>query len=60
MTVNGTMTVLGHETGPMQAGISGLGHILLTVALAFFLGALHRGVRAAERSTGPVAATARG
>ncbi|MFF3669396.1 DUF2871 domain-containing protein [Microtetraspora malaysiensis] len=36
MTVHGTMTVLGKETGAAIAGIAGMGHILLTVALVLF------------------------
>jgi hypothetical protein len=45
MVFIGTRSVLGHsaESG-MINGIAGLGHILLTVALAFFLAALYRGV----------------
>jgi hypothetical protein len=33
MTVKGTLTVLGHETGEPLALVAGLGHILLTVGL---------------------------
>lgn len=36
LTFNGTNTVLGGTTSPMVAGISGMGHILLTIALALF------------------------
>ncbi|GLX02549.1 DUF2871 domain-containing protein [Microtetraspora sp. NBRC 16547] len=36
MTVHGTLTVLGKTSGAALAGIAGLGHILLTVALILF------------------------
>ncbi len=43
MLVKGTFEVLGSWTDrPMYAGIAGLGHILLTVALAVILVALRR------------------
>ncbi|MCX2731177.1 DUF2871 domain-containing protein [Saccharopolyspora sp. NFXS83] len=42
MAVNGTMTVLGEPTGAALAGISGLGHILLTVGLVCLFTAIHR------------------
>lgn len=42
LTLHGTMTVLGNETGPAIAGIAGLGHILLTVALVLFFLCLRR------------------
>ncbi|MFE3454182.1 DUF2871 domain-containing protein [Nonomuraea sp. NPDC059194] len=42
LTLHGTMTVLGKETGPAIAGIAGLGHILLTVALVLFFLCLRR------------------
>lgn len=50
LVVHGTMTVLGTGAGSAVAGIAGLGHILLTVALAFLLGALHRGIASAQPS----------
>ncbi|MEV4244251.1 DUF2871 domain-containing protein [Streptosporangium canum] len=42
LTLHGTMTVLGNKTGPAIAGIAGLGHILLTVALVLFFLCLRR------------------
>lgn len=36
MIVRGTMTVLGHQAGPALDGISGLGHITITLGLIFF------------------------
>ena len=36
MTFNGTNTVLGNPTSDALAGISGMGHILLTIALILF------------------------
>lgn len=36
LTFNGTNTVFGGTTSPMMAGISGMGHIVLTVAIAIF------------------------
>ncbi len=36
MTFNGTNTVLGNSTSDAVAGMSGVGHILLTVALVLF------------------------
>src|SRR5689334_1087098 len=36
MTFNGTNTVLGNSVRPAIAGMSGVGHILLTVALILF------------------------
>ena len=42
MLVKGTFEVLGSWTDrPMYAGIAGLGHILLTVALAVILSLIH-------------------
>ncbi|WP_431999030.1 DUF2871 family protein [Streptomyces fungicidicus] len=45
MTVHGTITVLGKDTGPAISGIAGMGHILLTVALVFFFVCLHHRLR---------------
>jgi len=36
MIVRGTMTVLGHQAGAALDGISGLGHIVITLGLIFF------------------------
>ncbi|TDO67185.1 uncharacterized protein DUF2871 [Kribbella sp. VKM Ac-2571] len=36
MIVRGSMTVLGHEPGAALDGISGLGHITITLGLIFF------------------------
>jgi hypothetical protein len=50
MILIGTRTVLGHTAeNSMIDGIAGLGHILLTVALAFFLAALYRGISTAQQ-----------
>jgi hypothetical protein len=58
LVVHGTMTVLGHETGPAISGVAGLGHIGLATGLIFFLLALKERVHAAERA--PAAPTADG
>lgn len=52
LVVHGTMTVLGTSAGSAVAGIAGLGHILLTVALAFLLAALYRGIGSSESTGG--------
>jgi len=49
MAVHGTMTVLGEETGAALAGIAGMGHIVLTVALIVFVVVLARKVWASTR-----------
>ena len=36
MLVRGTMPVLGHQAGAALDGISGLGHIVITLGLIFF------------------------
>jgi hypothetical protein len=36
LTFNGTNTVLGNSMSPAVAGMSGIGHILLTIALILF------------------------
>ncbi|MDX2969305.1 DUF2871 domain-containing protein [Kribbella solani] len=36
LLTRGTMTVLGHQPGPALDGISGLGHITITLGLIFF------------------------
>lgn len=41
MVTIGTKTVLGESTGAALAGMSGLGHILLTVSLVLFFLCLH-------------------
>lgn len=40
MIVHGVMSVLGKQASGMTAGISGIGHILLTVGLGFFFNVL--------------------
>ncbi|MBE9389275.1 DUF2871 domain-containing protein [Vagococcus salmoninarum] len=45
MTVKGSLTVLGNETGPAIAGISGLGHIIMTVGIAFLFHSLSKAVK---------------
>ena len=56
--VNGTRTVLGHgvEVPPALAGISGLGHILLTVGFVLLFVALGRAVRDQQPATAVVPA----
>ncbi len=56
MGVHGTRTVLGLESGPALAGVSGLGHMLLTAALVALFVALQRTVIAPKghaRTAGP-------
>jgi hypothetical protein len=48
MTFNGTNTVLGNTTGAAVAGISGVGHILLTIALILFFVCLRPALFAAQ------------
>jgi hypothetical protein len=57
LVFHGTMTVLGHQTGPAVSGIAGLGHIGLTAGLVFFLLALKERVDAAERAAAPASAS---
>jgi len=38
--VHGSMTVLGHESGPAIAGIAGMGHIFITIGLVLMFIAL--------------------
>jgi hypothetical protein len=40
LTLHGSLTVLGHETGPMLAGFAGLGHMLLTAGLVLLFATL--------------------
>ncbi|AAT88514.1 hypothetical protein ATY41_11700 [Leifsonia xyli subsp. xyli] len=47
MMAHGVLTVLGEKISAGVAGIAGIGHILLTVALVLFLVVLGRGVFAA-------------
>lgn len=46
MLIIGIGDVAGQATKPMLAGISGLGHIIITVGIAFFLVALGKRVNA--------------
>jgi hypothetical protein len=50
MIVRGSMTVLGHEPGAALDGISGLGHIVITVGLIFFFVNLGKRVHAQEET----------
>lgn len=45
LSVNGTRTVMGHESNPALAGISGTGHIAIAVGLAMFFLSLGRAVQ---------------
>ncbi|MBG6057232.1 hypothetical protein RCH16_000424 [Cryobacterium sp. MP_M5] len=49
MIANGVITVTGGTSSPAIAGISGLGHILITTALGILFVALGRQVRAHAR-----------
>ncbi|MCO6007918.1 DUF2871 domain-containing protein [Actinoallomurus purpureus] len=55
MTLHGTLTVLGHESGDAIAMVAGLGHILLTVGLILFFVTLGKRIPArrevADQST---------
>jgi hypothetical protein len=44
------MTVTGHQTGAALDGISGLGHIVLTLGLIFFFVNLGKCLPAKEKS----------
>ncbi|REH79674.1 DUF2871 domain-containing protein [Staphylococcus felis] len=43
--VNGIATIKGFETGPAIAGISGLGHILITLAFVIFYIMMHKAIK---------------
>ncbi|AQP54254.1 hypothetical protein CBF34_03640 [Vagococcus penaei] len=45
MLINGTTTVLGKATHPAMAGISGLGHIIMTIGLIYFFIVLKNAVK---------------
>ena len=49
MIVRGTMTVLGHQAGAALDGISGLGHITITLGLIFFFVNLGKCLPAKEK-----------
>ncbi|RZT14927.1 uncharacterized protein DUF2871 [Kribbella sp. VKM Ac-2569] len=50
MIVRGSMTVLGHEPGAALDGISGLGHITITLGLIFFFVNLGKCLHAQEKT----------
>ena len=50
MIVRGSMTVLGHEPGAALDGISGLGHIVITLGLIFFFINLGKQLPAKEKA----------
>lgn len=50
MAVHGTLTVLGEDTSAAVAGIAGMGHIIVTVALLILMVSLTRIVWAATRA----------
>lgn len=56
MIWHGSLTVLGDESSAMIAGIAGLGHILLAVALIVFFVALRRAVVGHSTAHEPIAA----
>ncbi|WP_410786980.1 DUF2871 domain-containing protein [Kribbella sp. C-35] len=51
MIVRGSMTVLGHQPGAALDGISGLGHITITLGLIFFFINLGKCVHAQEKAS---------
>lgn len=51
MVWHGTLTVLGEDSSAMIAGVAGIGHILITVALILFFVALRRAVLDAVATT---------
>ncbi|WAL69265.1 DUF2871 domain-containing protein [Amycolatopsis cynarae] len=51
MLVHGTLTVLGKESGAAIAGIAGLGHIGLTVGLAFLFVAIGKALPKPQKET---------
>lgn len=48
MVWHGILTVKGEESTAMISGIAGLGHIFTTIALALFVAALGRAIKAAR------------
>ncbi|AIJ33144.1 Protein of uncharacterised function (DUF2871) [Corynebacterium imitans] len=48
MVWHGILTVKGEEPTAMISGIAGLGHIFITIALALFVTALGRAIKAAR------------
>jgi cbb3-type cytochrome oxidase subunit 1 len=50
MLVRGTMTVLGHQAGAALDGISGLGHIVITLGLIFFFVNLGKSLPVKEKA----------
>lgn len=52
MTIKGIMQQTAEVDSPAMAGISGLGHIMLTIGLVFLFVALIKQVKAAEKSAG--------
>lgn len=48
MVWHGILTVKGEESTAMISGIAGLGHIFITIALALFVTALGRAIKAAR------------
>lgn len=58
MLVNGTLTVLGKAVSPANAGISGLGHILITVGLVHLFLALRTRLIATSPHAGTKASDA--
>ncbi|WP_031464358.1 DUF2871 domain-containing protein [Sciscionella sediminilitoris] len=52
MTVHGTLTVVGSTSGAAIAGIAGLGHIVITVGIAFLFACLYARLRHAGSDTG--------
>ncbi|WP_395244882.1 DUF2871 domain-containing protein [Agromyces sp. MMS24-K17] len=55
MIWHGVLDVLGVESGPMVAGIAGIGHILITAAFVLLLVSLGRAIRRDERAVAPAA-----
>ncbi|GAA4605052.1 DUF2871 domain-containing protein [Actinoallomurus liliacearum] len=57
MTLHGTLTVLGHESGDAIALVAGAGHILLTVGLILFFITLGKRIPARREVADQKAAT---
>lgn len=49
MTVIGILQVLGQPTSAMLSGLSGLGHIIITVAIAFLFASLGKRLNETEK-----------